>query len=56
MPFSTLDMQEGPGFPGFFEGPCHLIDETTGKPVGISVQESADVRMMGNAPYGPNQH
>jgi hypothetical protein len=56
VPFSTIDMQEGPGVPGFFERPCHLIDETTGKTVGISVQEPADVRVMANAPYGPNRH
>jgi hypothetical protein len=24
--------------------------------VGISVNESMDVRVMGNAPYGPHQH
>jgi hypothetical protein len=54
-PFSTLDMVEGSGAPGFFEGPSHLIDETTGKTVRISVNESMDVRVMDNAPYGPHQ-
>jgi hypothetical protein len=55
VPFSTIDMVEGAGN-AFFEGPSQLIDETTGKQVGISVNESMDVRVMGNAPYGLHQH
>jgi predicted secreted hydrolase len=55
VPFSTIDMVESPGN-AFFEGPSQLIDETTGKQVGISVNESMDVRVMGNAPYGVHQH
>jgi hypothetical protein len=54
-PFSKLDMVKGPGGKVFYEGPSHLVDETTGKTVGISVNESMDVRVMGNAPYGPHQ-
>ena len=50
-----MDMVESPGL-SFFEGPSHLIDESTGKQVGISVNESMDVAIMGNAPYGPHQH
>jgi predicted secreted hydrolase len=39
-----------------FEGPSRLIDDTTGEVVGIAVSESMDVRIMDNAPGGPNQH
>ncbi len=55
VPFSKMDMVEAPGV-GFFEGPSQLIDESTGKQVGISVNESMDVAIMENAPYGPHQH
>jgi len=55
VPFSTIDMVEGAGN-AFFEGPSQLTDETTGKQVGISVNESMDLRVMGNAPYGLHQH
>lgn len=54
VPFSPLDMINVPE-DSFFEGPSHLIDDTTGKHVGISVNESMDVRAMGNTPYGPHQ-
>jgi hypothetical protein len=54
-PFSKLDMVKGPGGKIFYEGPSHLVDETSGKTVGVSVNESMDVRLMGNAPYGPRQ-
>jgi predicted secreted hydrolase len=39
-----------------FEGPSHLIDDSTGEIVGVAVTESMDVRIMNNAPGGPNQH
>jgi hypothetical protein len=39
-----------------FEGPSHLIDDTTGNVVGIAVTESMDVRIMNNQPGGANQH
>lgn len=38
-----------------FEGSGLLIDDTTGKQVGMAVNESADIRRMGNAPYGERQ-
>jgi predicted secreted hydrolase len=38
-----------------FEGPSHLIDDSTGEVVGVAVSESMDVRIMKNAPGGPNQ-
>lgn len=55
VPFSTGDMIDQSA-ESFFEGPSHLTDDSTGKRVGISVNESMDVRAMGNAPYGPHQH
>jgi predicted secreted hydrolase len=39
-----------------FEGPSRLIDDSTGEVVGVAVTESMDVRIMNNAPGGPNQH
>jgi hypothetical protein len=39
-----------------FEGPSHLIDDSTDEVVGVAVSESMDVRIMNNAPGGPNQH
>jgi predicted secreted hydrolase len=39
-----------------FEGPSRLIDDNTGEVVGVAVTESMDVRIMNNAPGGPNQH
>jgi predicted secreted hydrolase len=54
-PFSKLDVYETPANT-MFEGPSHLINDETGEVVGIAVTESMDVRIMQNAPYGPNQH
>lgn len=54
-PLSRDDVIVSPGNV-FFEGPSYLVDDTTGKTVGIAVTESMDVRVMGNAPGGPNQH
>jgi hypothetical protein len=53
-PFSKLDVYETPGAV-MFEGPSHLIDDTTGETVGVAVTESMDVRALQNAPYAANQ-
>lgn len=39
-----------------YEGLGKLINDKNGKVVGASVNESIDVRAMGNYPGGPNQH
>jgi len=39
-----------------YEGAGDLVDDETGQIVGVSVNESADVRVMQNMPYGPRQH
>lgn len=39
----------------FFEGAGRLIDERTGEQVGISVNESMDVRYLHNGPYDRHQ-
>ena len=54
IPFSEKDVFEL-DIDTFFEGPSRLIDDTTGRQVGVAVTESMDVRAMGNFPYGPNQ-
>jgi hypothetical protein len=38
-----------------YEGAGDLINDETGASVGVSVNESADIRVMQNGPYGPNQ-
>ncbi|MEV7344454.1 lipocalin-like domain-containing protein [Streptomyces sp. NPDC093544] len=53
-PFSQKDVYVTPDNT-LFEGPSHLVDSTTGEVVGIAVTESMDVRIMNNAPGGPNQ-
>ena len=40
----------------FIEGAGQIIDDTTGKPVGTSVYESMDIRILKNGPYDVNQH
>jgi len=54
-PFSKLDVFENPNNI-FFEGPSRLINDETGETVGVTVNESMDVRVMQNAPYAANQH
>jgi hypothetical protein len=54
-PFSKLDVFEHPNNI-FFEGPSRLINDETGETVGVAVNESMDVRIMQNAPYGANQY
>lgn len=39
----------------FFEGAGRLIDETSGRQVGISVNESMDIRYLRNGPYDRQQ-
>jgi predicted secreted hydrolase len=38
-----------------YEGSCRLINDETGEQVGVSINESADIRIMDNGPYGKNQ-
>jgi|TARA_Y100000815_G_scaffold85956_1_gene74734 hypothetical protein len=38
-----------------YEGAGRLIDERTGEQVGVSVNESADIRVMENGPYARRQ-
>ena len=56
IPFSNLEWQEYPekNF-ALYEGGGKLVNDETGEQVGVSVNESADVRQMGNEPYGKNQ-
>lgn len=39
-----------------FEGPGRLINDATGEEVGVSINESCDIRGMKNGPYEVNQH
>jgi hypothetical protein len=54
-PYSQQDVYVTPENT-LFEGPSRLIDDSTGEVVGVAVSESMDVRIMNNAPGGPNQH
>ena len=54
-PYSQKDVYVTPDNT-LFEGPSDLIDDSTGEVVGLAVNESMDVRIMKNAPGGPNQH
>ena len=54
-PYSQQDVYVTPENT-LFEGPSRLIDDSTGEVVGVAVNESMDVRIMNNAPGGPNQH
>jgi predicted secreted hydrolase len=54
-PYSQKDVYVTPGNT-LYEGPSSLIDDSTGEVVGVAVTESMDVRVMHNAPGGPNQH
>jgi hypothetical protein len=38
-----------------YEGSCHLINDETGELVGVTVNESADIRVMENGPYAKHQ-
>ncbi|MEO2255442.1 lipocalin-like domain-containing protein [Paenibacillus amylolyticus] len=49
-----LGEQKITGF-ALFEGAGVLINDETGEVVGVSINESADIRVMQNMPYGPNQ-
>ncbi|MDF5733047.1 MAG: lipocalin-like domain-containing protein [Rhizonema sp. PD38] len=53
-PFSELDTYVEPTNK-LYEGPGHLIDDKSGAIVGYAVNESMDVKLMQNFPYGPNQ-
>ncbi|ACB96457.1 lipocalin-like domain-containing protein [Beijerinckia indica] len=65
-PFGARDFMEYPtlqtqvpvqlnGY-GLFEGAGALIDDETGNVVGVSINESADIRAMQNGPYEKNQN
>jgi hypothetical protein len=54
-PYSQKDVYVTPDNT-LFEGASRLINDSTGEFVGIAVNESMDVRIMNNAPGGPNQH
>jgi predicted secreted hydrolase len=54
-PYSQRDVYVTPNNT-LYEGPSHLIDDSTGELVGIAVNESMDVRIMQNAPGAPHQH
>jgi predicted secreted hydrolase len=54
-PISKREVFENP-FTVVCEVPSHVINDETGETVGLAVTESADARIMQNAPYGPNQH
>lgn len=55
VPYSKIDTSENAAN-SFFEGPGKLYKDETGEIVGVSINESMDVRIMGNGPYGENQH
>lgn len=56
-PFSTQDLiYLRADKMGFFEGTGRLVDDTNGKHVGTSINESTDIRLMRNGPYDINQH
>jgi hypothetical protein len=40
----------------FYEGAGKLIDDTTERVVGSSLDESMDIRLLRNGPYDQNQH
>jgi hypothetical protein len=40
----------------FYEGAGKLIDDTTERVVGSSIDESMDIRLLRNGPYDQNQH
>lgn len=55
-PFNSNDMIEFPAMKvAVFSGPGELVNDTTGEVVGTSVNESGDIRIMKNEPYGENQ-
>lgn len=39
-----------------YEGSCQLFNDETGELAGVTVNESADIRIMENGPYAKNQH
>jgi len=57
VPFSKNDTVHVPqtNF-DFYEGAGKLIDDTTEKVVGSSIDESMDIRLLRNGPYDQNQH
>lgn len=55
-PLSSREFLEIPEIRyALYEGGGRLIDETSGRQVGVSVNESADIRIMQNAPYASRQ-
>lgn len=54
-PYSAKDVNDSAGVV-FYEGAGDLINDTTGKKVGFSVNESGDIRRLENGPYQRNQH
>lgn len=55
IPYSNEDFFEFPEFNyALYEGGCKLMNNTTGQQVGVTVNESADVRIMENGPNGKN--
>jgi hypothetical protein len=40
----------------FIEAAGQLVNDTTGKQVGSSINESMDIRILKNGPYNVNQH
>ncbi|SER22836.1 lipocalin-like domain-containing protein [Sphingobium sp. YR768] len=55
-PYSAKEFLEVPEIDyALYEGAGRLIDERTRELVGVSVNESADIRKMENGPYGARQ-
>ena len=55
-PYSAREFLEVPVIDwALYEGAGRLIDERTGEQVGVSVNESADIRVMENGPYAKRQ-
>ena len=54
-PYSANDVNDSAGVV-FYEGAGDLINDVTGAKVGVSVNESSDIRRLENGPYQRNQH
>ena len=56
IPLSNLEFMEDERRQfALFEGGCRLINDETGEQVGMSVNESADIRNMRNGPFDQHQ-
>jgi hypothetical protein len=54
-PYSRREFLELPELNfALYEGGGRLINDETNAPVGMAVNESADIRIMQNGPYGKN--